>query len=129
VVRFLLERGVLDRAEFAPRNAAMDAGLPPPHRQRAGLLQLLLGTLAGRPPAEWQTLQHDFLMTAVVPRIPHAARALVDRHLLPAIWSCYDGDEPLHHTSHGAAPRDRAPDRDRMRDRCEGRFTGRPTAH
>jgi HAD superfamily hydrolase (TIGR01490 family) len=78
---FLMDQGLLDRAVFAPRNADMDA------RYRAGTVgaqefaDFYVGTLAGRPPAQWEPLRQEFLATRVVPRIPAAARQLVQRHL------------------------------------------------
>lgn len=78
---FLMERGVLDRAAFAPRNADMEA------RYRAGTVgtqefaDFYVGTLGGRSPAGWEALRQAFMSTRVAPRIPAAAMALVRRHL------------------------------------------------
>lgn len=77
---FLMDRGLLDRAAFAPRNADMEA------RYRAGSVgtqefsDFYVATLAGRPPAHWEPLRQQFLAERVVPRIPAAALELVDRH-------------------------------------------------
>ena len=76
---FLMDCGVLDRAVFAPRNAAME------HDYRAGTVgtqafcDFYVGTLAGRSAAEWQSWRERFLRERVAPRIPQAARALVRR--------------------------------------------------
>jgi HAD superfamily hydrolase (TIGR01490 family) len=77
---FLVERGMLDRAAFTPRNKEMAA------RYRAGTVSALefaefyLGTLAGRSPAQWEPLRRDFLQQCIVPRIARAAMALVRGH-------------------------------------------------
>lgn len=78
---FLMAEGVLPREEFAARNADMDA------RYQAGTVgvqefaDFYVGTLAGRSAAQWEPLRQTFLAQAIVPRIPHAARQLVQRHL------------------------------------------------
>ncbi len=78
---FLMDQGVLDRAEFAARNADMDA------RYKAGTVgvqefaDFYVGTLAGRTPAQWEPLRQAFLAEWIVPRIPPAAIALVNQHL------------------------------------------------
>ncbi|MBI3367776.1 MAG: HAD family hydrolase [Burkholderiales bacterium] len=77
---FLMDRGVLDRAVFEPRNAAMDAAY------RAGTVgtrefsEFYVGTLAGRSANDWSPLRADFLRQEIMPRIPAAALALVRRH-------------------------------------------------
>ena len=78
---FLIDKGLLDRAAFAARNADMEA------RYRAGTVgaqefaHFYLGTLAGRTPGQWEALRREFLATQVVPRIPAAAVRLVEQHL------------------------------------------------
>lgn len=78
---FLMDRGVLDRAVFEPRNAALDAAY------RAGTVgtrefsEFYVGTLAGRSADDWRPLREDFLRQQIVPRIPDGALALVRRHL------------------------------------------------
>jgi HAD superfamily hydrolase (TIGR01490 family) len=78
---FLLDRGLLDRAIFAPRNADMEA------RYKAGTVgveefaDFYVGTLAGKTPAQWEPLRQEFLHTQIAPRIPLAAQELVRRHL------------------------------------------------
>lgn len=77
---FLMDRGVLDRAEFATRNADMEA------RYRAGTVgaqefaHFYIGTLGGRMPAEWDAARRDFLARYVLPRIPASALELVRTH-------------------------------------------------
>jgi len=78
---FLIERGVLDKAEFSARNADMGT------RYTAGTVGLkefadfYVGTLAGRSAQEWKPLQQEFLATWIIPRIPTAAITLVNSHL------------------------------------------------
>ncbi|CAN5276147.1 HAD family hydrolase [soil metagenome] len=77
---FLMDEGVLDRAEFEPRNADMV------RRYRAASVtpqefsDFYVGTLAGRSPEEWQGLRERFLRGVVLPLIPASARALVETH-------------------------------------------------
>jgi HAD superfamily hydrolase (TIGR01490 family) len=77
---FLMDKGLLERAVFAQRNADMDA------RYRAGTVgaqefaDFYVGTLAGRTPAQWEELRQEFMATQVAPRIPAAALELVKRH-------------------------------------------------
>lgn len=77
---FLQDEGVLDRAEFGPRNAAMEAAY------RAGTVGVLefssfyVGTLAGRTVAAWEPLRRRFLDEVVVPRLPAQALELVQQH-------------------------------------------------
>ncbi len=77
---FLMERGVLDPAAFAPRNAQMEADYKAGTVDAAAFAGFYVSTLAGRTVAEWEPLRQDFLRDWVVPRIPEAARALVKAH-------------------------------------------------
>jgi len=78
---FLMAKGVLDREAFAQRNADMEK------RYREGTVgtkefaHFYLGLLAGKTPAHWEPLRQEFLVSQVVPRIPPAAVALVDKHI------------------------------------------------
>lgn len=78
---FLMNRGLLDRALFAARNAEMDL------RYKAGTVDakefadFYVGTLAGRTPQQWEPVRQEFLATDIVPRIPQSAIDLVSRHL------------------------------------------------
>jgi HAD superfamily hydrolase (TIGR01490 family) len=78
---FLMDEGVLERADFAARNADMEA------RYQAGTVGVAefagfyVGTLTGRSAAQWEPLRQRFLREVVVPRIPADAMALVHRHL------------------------------------------------
>lgn len=77
---FLMAQGVLKRADFAQRNADMDA------RYRAGVVgaqefaDFYVGTLAGRSPEQWEDLRREFMATQIASRIPAAALELVKRH-------------------------------------------------
>jgi HAD superfamily hydrolase (TIGR01490 family) len=78
---FLMAKGVLEREAFAQRNADME------RRYREGSVgtkefaHFYLGLLAGKPPGHWEPLRQEFLVSQVVPRIPPAAVALVDKHI------------------------------------------------
>ena len=77
---FLIEKGVLERAEFERRNADIEA------RYKAGCVEasefanFYLSTLAGQTSAHWEPLRQEFLRTQIRPNIPVAARAVVRRH-------------------------------------------------
>ncbi|HRI18413.1 MAG TPA: HAD-IB family hydrolase [Burkholderiaceae bacterium] len=77
---FLLARGELDRASFEARNAEIE------HAYRAGAIsaqaftEFYLSTLAGRARSSLLGLRDAFMREAIVPRIPQAARALVESH-------------------------------------------------
>ena len=77
---YLMDRGVLDRAVFEPRNRAIEAGY------KAGTVGVLefcgfyVGTPAGRTPAQWQPLREDFLHERIVPRLLAAGRACIEAH-------------------------------------------------
>jgi HAD superfamily hydrolase (TIGR01490 family) len=77
---FLLQRGVLDRAAFEPRNQQMEreykAGTVSPH----AFCEFYVSTLAGRSREQWETLRREFLDRVVAPRIGDAAHQLVERH-------------------------------------------------
>jgi len=78
---FLMEQGLLERADFAARNADMET------RYKAGTVGLqefadfYVGTMAGRSAAQWEPLRREFLATQILPRIPQAAIDLVQGHL------------------------------------------------
>jgi HAD superfamily hydrolase (TIGR01490 family) len=78
--QFLMDQGVLDRAEFQPRNEEMA------RRYREGSVgaqdfcDFYVSTLAGRTLAEWRPWCERFLSEIVAPRIPASARELVESH-------------------------------------------------
>jgi HAD superfamily hydrolase (TIGR01490 family) len=77
---FLMNEGVLERAEFAARNADMDA------RYKAGTVSaqefagFYLETVQGRAPDSLDELRRRFLSDIVAPRISRDAIELVRRH-------------------------------------------------
>ena len=77
---FLMQQGVLDRAEFEPRNADMARRYADATVSVQDFCDFYVGTLAGRSPATWQPLCEQFLREVVAPRIPASAHALVDDH-------------------------------------------------
>ena len=74
---FLMDRGVLDRAAFATRNAAMERDYRAGTVSPQAFCEFYVATLAGRTPAQWQPLREAFLHDVVAPRFGAAARALV----------------------------------------------------
>ena len=74
---FLMDEGVLDRADFEARNRTIV------ERYRAGTITpaefcaFYASTLAGRSRTGWLALRRRFVETKVLPRIGAAARALV----------------------------------------------------
>ncbi|HSW23189.1 MAG TPA: HAD family hydrolase [Burkholderiaceae bacterium] len=77
---FLLQRGVLDRDVFEPRNQQMEreykAGTVSPH----AFCEFYVSTLTGRSRAQWEPLRREFLDQVIAPRITHTAHHLVERH-------------------------------------------------
>ena len=77
---FLMDEGMLDRADFAARNRSVV------ERYRGGTITpgefcaFYASTLAGRSRAGWEALRGRFVATRVLPRIGDAARALVAGH-------------------------------------------------
>lgn len=77
---FLMDEGLLPRADFAARNAQMDADY------RAGTVSVqafsafYVGTLAGRTPAQWQPWQQRFWHERVHPRVCPGTAALLQAH-------------------------------------------------
>jgi len=77
---FLIERGLLDRAAFAARNADMQARYQGGTVGAQEFAHFYLGLLAGKTERHWEPLRREFLATQVVPRIPAAAVQLVQAH-------------------------------------------------
>jgi HAD superfamily hydrolase (TIGR01490 family) len=77
---FLMDEGLLDRAEFAPRNAEMARRYADARVTAQEFCEFYVSTLAGRTLAEWRPLCERFLHEVVAPRIPPSAHALVDEH-------------------------------------------------
>lgn len=79
--RYLQQRGLLDAAEFGPRNAAMEAAYKAGTVSVQAFCEFYVGTLAGRTPQEWAPVREAFLHEVVVPCIAPGAPALVRQHL------------------------------------------------
>ncbi len=77
---FLMDHGLLDRAEFEPRNAEMAQRYAAASVSAEAFCEFYVGTLAGRTLAEWRPWCERFLAEVIVPRIPVSAHALVDAH-------------------------------------------------
>jgi HAD superfamily hydrolase (TIGR01490 family) len=77
---FLMHAGVLARADFEPRNAAMERDYRSGSVSVEAFCAFYVGTLAGRSVAQWQTLRQRFLDEVIAPALPAAAHALVRRH-------------------------------------------------
>jgi HAD superfamily hydrolase (TIGR01490 family) len=77
---FLIQQGLLDKAEFSAKNADMEA------RYKAGTVGLdefanfYVGTLAGRSPEDWEPWRKMFFAAWIQPRIAQAAIDLVTKH-------------------------------------------------
>ncbi len=76
---FLIAEGVLD-ADFAQRNADIEAQYKAGTVDAVVFADFYVSTLAGKTPQQWEPLRQKFLNQEIVPRIPTAARELVDQH-------------------------------------------------
>lgn len=76
---FLIAEGLLPASQRA-RNAEMDAGYRSGAVGVQAYCDFYAGLLAGRSLADWQPWCQRFLQQQVLPRIPAAARSLVERH-------------------------------------------------
>ena len=76
---FLIAKGVLD-AGFAQRNADIEAQYKAGSVNPVVFADFYVSTLAGKTPLQWEPLRQEFLNQEIVPRIPPAARELVNRH-------------------------------------------------
>ncbi len=77
---FLMDRGVLPRAEFEVRNREMARDYAAGHASAEAFCNFYIGTLAGRSAMDWRELRENYLDICIKPRIPAAAHALVARH-------------------------------------------------
>ena len=77
---FLIDQGVLERAEFERRNADIEKRYNAGSVGPAEFANFYLSTLAGHTPAHWEPLRQEFLLTQIVPRLPQAGRDLVRQH-------------------------------------------------
>ncbi len=77
---FLMREGVLDREAFEAANRDVVARYGRGAITPAEYCAFYAGTLRGRGAAGWARHRDRFVATAIAPRIPAAARALVDTH-------------------------------------------------
>jgi len=77
---FLMDRGVLDRAVFEPRNLQMAADYKAGTVSAQEFCEFYVGTLAGRTAAAWQPLRVAFLNECVAPRLLAAGRECIEAH-------------------------------------------------
>ena len=77
---FLMDCGVLDRAQFEPRNRRMEADYKAGTVSTQAFCEFYVGTLAGRTPAQWQPLREAFLAQCVLPRLVRAGQDCIDAH-------------------------------------------------
>jgi HAD superfamily hydrolase (TIGR01490 family) len=77
---FLMQRGLLERAAFEPRSAAMARAYEAGTVDAAAFCSFYVATLAGRTPQEWEPARRAFLHECIAPRLTDGARALVRRH-------------------------------------------------
>ena len=78
---FLMDEGVLDRQDFAARNADMEARYKAGTVGSAEFANFYVSTLAGRSAAQWEPLRQRFLREVIIPRIPPKAMTVVQQHL------------------------------------------------
>ncbi|MFN9279814.1 MAG: HAD family hydrolase [Betaproteobacteria bacterium] len=77
---WLMTQGLLERATFEPRNAAMEAGYKAGTVSVAEICGFYVGTRAGRTLEQWHPMRQRFLVEEIAPRIPPAARDQVRHH-------------------------------------------------
>jgi len=78
---WLMDQGVLDRAGFELRNAAMERDYHAGTVCVQDFSTFYVSTLAGRTPAQWEATRQAFLKDVVAPRLSPAARRLVQQQL------------------------------------------------
>jgi len=77
---FLIDRGLLDRAEFEPRNRRMAVDYQAGTVGVQAFCEFYISTLVGRAQSQWEPLRRAFVDQVVAPRIGRAAHDLVARH-------------------------------------------------
>lgn len=77
---FLMDRGILDRAQFEPRNRRMERDYNAGTVSPLVYSEFYAATLQGRTHAEWEPLRREFLETVIAPRIGTLSHDLVARH-------------------------------------------------
>ena len=77
---FLIDAGVLDAAVYSARNQEVTERYAAGEIEAADYCGFYAGLLAGRSADQWAPLRQRFVTAVVAPRLPEAARALVDSH-------------------------------------------------
>ena len=77
---FLIAEGLLDRASFAPRLQAIEAGYKAGTVDVMAFCEFFAGTLAGHSAAHWAALREDFLRRWIEPRLLPLGMASIDAH-------------------------------------------------
>ncbi len=77
---FLIGLNLLDRTEFAARNADMESRYKAGTVEVAEFANFYTSTLAGKTPEQWQPYREQFLDEWIAPRISEAAHDLVKKH-------------------------------------------------
>ena len=77
---FLMDEGLLDRAEFAPRNAEMALRYRAADVTAQAFCEFYVSTLAGRTLEEWRPICERFLREVIAPRLPLSAQELLQAH-------------------------------------------------
>ena len=77
---FLMDQGLLDRAQFEPRNDAMVAAYRASAVDAQTFCSFYTATLAGRSPERWAPWLRRFMDERIAPRLPQTARGLVQWH-------------------------------------------------
>jgi len=76
---FLVRRGLLD-ASFVARNAEMSRRYHAGTAAPSDFCEFFASTFAGRTADDWTPVREAFMQEVILPRIPKAARALVEQH-------------------------------------------------
>jgi HAD superfamily hydrolase (TIGR01490 family) len=77
---FLIDRGVLDRAEFEVRNRRMARDYQAGTVSPLDFCEFYISTLRGKSRSAWEPLRREYFDVAIAPRIGAAAHELVARH-------------------------------------------------
>ncbi len=77
---FLMREGVLERAEFEPRNQRMASDYQAGTVSAQDFCEFYVSTLGGRTRAEWEPLRRRYMDEVIAPRLGAAAHELVARH-------------------------------------------------
>ena len=76
---FLIAKGLLD-GDFAQRNADIEKQYKAGSVDPVVFANFYVSTLVGKTPLQWEPVRQEFLTPEILPRIPPAARELVDQH-------------------------------------------------